>query len=127
MVQWKGSSASENQWVPTDHFDELKIVNEYNSKIGNVSNEPNSPIEPAIRKRGRPRKTNIAAILTILQIILMYMTGVSCKLINSKTNAELLKSETYHLNRRNETQLFEKFTFCDKEKIVSLNPNEECK
>ena len=119
--------ASENQWVPTDHFDELKLVNEYNSKISNVSNEPNSPIEPAIRKRGRPRKTNIAAILTILQIILMYMTGVSCKLIDSKSNAELLKSETYQLDRKNETQLFEKFTFCNKEKILSLNPNENCK
>ena len=99
LVKWKGFDHDENEWVPTENFDELKIINEYNEKIHRDENVVhNSPVEPVVKRgRGRPRKSNLASALTILQIFLLIIGA-------------------YGKNTSNFTDryLSEKFFFCDK-------------
>ena len=56
LVKWKGYDNTENEWLPTEKFDDLKMINEYNGKINeNIYQEHTLPIEPQKNKKGRPR------------------------------------------------------------------------
>lgn len=47
LVKWKNLSEEENEWVPEDHFDDIKKINEYNSKIHreNIPQDTTTPID----------------------------------------------------------------------------------
>ena len=58
LVKWKNQSVEENEWVPEDHFDDMKIINDYNnSKYQELqlNEEYNSPIEKQNQRCLRPR------------------------------------------------------------------------
>ena len=69
LVRWKELDESENEWVPEDHFDEFKLINEFNAKIHrDLTIEHNSPIEKTKRGRGRPKR-----VLPMLTIIINFI------------------------------------------------------
>ena len=59
LVKWKGLNESENEWVPVNHFDDLRIVNEYNKKINKLSEQEFTASIEEKRGRGRPRKDGL--------------------------------------------------------------------
>ena len=63
LVRWE--EYPDPEWIPEDHFDELKLINEFNNKIHRKEIvETNSPIEP-IKPRGRGRPKKIISLLPI--------------------------------------------------------------
>lgn len=96
LVKWKDFDEDQNEWVPTENFDDLKIINEYNEKIHrNTKVIHNSPVEPALKRgRGRPRKTNLASALTIVQFVL-FIVGVTCEKKSNSSYSYLEKKLVY--------------------------------
>ena len=136
LVKWKGFDSEENEWLPVDDFDDLQFVNEFNEKIHRDLNvDITSPIIKE-KRRGRPRKTNIATGLSILHIIFILFIRVSASTkpqtkFDSRSNPNLIKSSKFISNqtigRTNAKYINEPFTFCDKDKIKFLDLNENCK
>ena len=106
MVKWKDLNESENQWVPEENFDELKIIQDFNQNLHrDINQEHVSPIEKAAKRgRGRPKRT--IPILTILLNLFIIITLAAC-------------------DSKNNFMIFEKYKKCDKstDKIVALNEN----
>lgn len=143
LVKWKNFDHSENEWVPTNNFDELKMINDYNKSItksDEKEEEPTSPIEKEVkRKRGRPRKTNVAALLTLIQLSLMII-GISAKpevktKYDSKSNSELLLGGIMNISSPKEVytikktaiKIDEEFILCSKTNYEYLDINNNCK
>ena len=78
MVKWKDLNESENQWVPEENFDELKIIQDFNQNPHrDINQEHVSPIEKAA-KRGRGRQKRTIPILTILLNLFIIITLAAC-------------------------------------------------
>ena len=107
LVKWKNLDETENEWVPEDHFVELKLINEYNAKIHrDMTMEHTSPIEqPKRRGRGRPKR--VIPLMTILNLFLFI---VICSANN--------EYETITVK-----DVFKK---CDKSKSRLINLEENC-
>jgi hypothetical protein len=122
LVKWKNLSDDENEWVPEDHFDDVKIINDFNSKLyrNNEQEEITTPVdtnrynlrrrnntnnnekqELITRGRGRPRRTLISPlnVTILLALIANFLSIVGC------------------------TTVLDKFTYCDKSTntLVDLN------
>ena len=106
LVKWKDLNESENQWVPEENFDELKIIQDFNQNLHrDINQEHVSPIEKAAKRgRGRPKRT--IPILTILLNLFIIITLAAC-------------------DSGNKFMIFEKYKKCDRstDKIVALNEN----
>ena len=136
LVKWKDLDDNENQWVPEDHFDELQIINEFNQRIHSApTDEQNSPIEPK-RKRGRPRKFNLAATLVIIMMFILSAAANDEKTIkqyDSRSLKDLVHTDVSTYNRRDYGLNYEyipntRFTRCDTDKTAKiLKMDDNCK
>ncbi len=136
LVKWKDLDNNENQWVPEENFDELQIVNDFNQRINSApTEEQNSPIEPK-RKRGRPRKFNIAATLVIIMMFILSASANDEKTIkqyDSRTLKDLVNTEIVEYNRvdsRKKHQYIKntRYKRCDTDKTAKiLKMDDNCK
>ncbi len=123
LVKWKNLPASENEWVREDHFDDMKLVNEFNNSKYEHLNKPTeafSPIEkPTLVKpttssssRGRSGRGRAARVIatpywqTILMCFLLALPLISAtKSVNFSVNSVNVSDDFLFCDTSTETMV----------------------
>ena len=76
LVKWKEFDETHNEWLSEDKFDDVEIINEYNSRMHRVQEiEQTRPVEQP-RRAGRRKRLDVSNSLLII-LIFFYLIGLT--------------------------------------------------